>query len=200
MLYLSGTDCAVAREMPGVGFIAQPRSYGAQACLKYETFALDNGCFTATWAERPWLRWLEKMPRERALFAVVPDVVCDADSTYWRWQHWAPAVRELGFPTAYVLQNGQQDKWVPRDADWVFIGGDTKWKLGSEAAWLAMCAAHRGQKVHMGRANSLKRLRRAGEMHCDSADGTFLRYGPEVNGPRLAHFLSALPEPQLALA
>lgn len=201
MRYLSGVDCPAARELEGVGFINGPDSYGPDACKRYPYFALDNGCFTATWTETKWLRWLDRMPREGCLFAVVPDVVCNPWLTFERWCLYAQEVRDMGFPTAYVLQNGQQDDWVPPTANWVFIGGDTAWKTGTQAAWLTMRAHHRGQKVHMGRANSLKRLKRAQEMHCDTADGTFLRYAPTGNGPRLEAFLRNLPDnPQLALA
>jgi hypothetical protein len=33
----------------------------------------------------------------------------------------------------------------------------------------------------MGRVNSLKRLRIANSFGCDSADGTYLAFGPDIN-------------------
>lgn len=41
----------------------------------------------------------------------------------------------------------------------------------------------------MGRVNSLRRLRLAQAMGCDSADGTYLAYGPDRNLPRLLGWL-----------
>jgi len=40
--------------------------------------------------------------------------------------------------------------------------------------------------------NSLERLRAARSIGCDSADGTFLRFGPDVNWPRLSRWLNDL--------
>lgn len=202
MIYLSGADNPQCRELAQaypVGVIGNPdNSVGQQG--RYALVAADNGCFNAKWEETKWLRWLDKMPRS-SLFAVVPDVVGDWRSTYARWLMYADVVKNMGFKTAYVLQNGQPWEWVPVTADAVFIGGDTAWKLGVEAAYLTLEAQHRGQWVHMGRANSLKRLKRASEMHCDSCDGTFLKYGPKVNALRLEQWLLQLPrDTQLALA
>jgi hypothetical protein len=50
----------------------------------------------------------------------------------------------------------------------------TEWKLGAVARTLAAEARQRGKRVHMGRVNSLKRLRYAAAIGCDSADGTYL--------------------------
>ena len=203
MLYLSGVDGLAARALAvshGIGFIAQPRSYGPRWCAAYPCHALDNGCFRSSWAETPWLRWLDRFPRDGCLFAVVPDVVGDAAATLERWDRYADRVAAMGFRRAFVLQNGQERHEVP-PAEAVFIGGDTAWKLGEWAAWFTMHAAHRGQWVHMGRANSLRRLRRAAEMHCRSADGNFLAWAPDTNAQRLAYFLEHMPkEVQYALA
>jgi hypothetical protein len=65
------------------------------------------------------------------------------------------------------------------------IGGSTSWKLGPAAASLAAQARRLGKWVHMGRVNSLKRLRYAASIGCDSADGTYLAFGPERNLSRL---------------
>lgn len=44
----------------------------------------------------------------------------------------------------------------------------------------------------MGRVNSAKRLARAAEMGCDSADGTYLRFAPTANLVRLLGWLERL--------
>lgn len=103
------------------------------------------------------------------------------------------------------MQNGASADTVPWDAlDVVFLGGDTAWKLSTEALYIANAAQDRGVHVHMGRANSTKRFRRAIEMRCDTADGTFLKHGPkELMAARLRAMLddaSRLDGHQLALA
>lgn len=212
MKFLSGVNCPEAVELAnshGTGIIPQPDSYGPSVCALYPVHALDNGCVSVingapvpnpSWTPDRWRRWLDRMPRAGCLFAVVPDVVGDAEATLRCWEKYESVVAGMGFPRAFVLQNGQERHAVP-PAEAVFIGGDTAWKLGHMAAFLTLQAQHSGQHVHMGRANSLKRLRRAAEMHCDSADGTFLKFAPKINGPRLAAFLDGLPrDQQLALA
>ena len=67
----------------------------------------------------------------------------------------------------------------------LFIGGTTEWKLGRHARALVREAKQRGKHVHMGRVNSAKRYRYAEAIGCDSADGTFLTFGPDANLPRL---------------
>ena len=46
--------------------------------------------------------------------------------------------------------------------------------------------------AHKSRVNSLKRLRTAAAWDLDSVDGTFLAYGPAVNGERLRGFLDSV--------
>ena len=53
-------------------------------------------------------------------------------------------------------------------------------------------AKRRGKHVHMGRVNSLTRLRYADHIGCDSADGTYLVFGPDVNLPKLLDWLTAV--------
>lgn len=77
-----------------------------------------------------------------------------------------------------------------------FIGGSTAWKLGPHARRLVADAKRRGKWVHMGRVNSLKRFRYAAAIGCDSCDGTYLRFGPDINLPKVLSWgdsLDALP-------
>jgi hypothetical protein len=69
---------------------------------------------------------------------------------------------------------------VPWDEfDVLFIGGTTEWKESAHAARLAAEAKARGKGVHMGRVNGGRRYRYAADIGCDSADGTYLTYGPD---------------------
>jgi hypothetical protein len=46
-----------------------------------------------------------------------------------------------------------------------------------------------GKGTHMGRVNSNRRLQYAATIGCDSADGTYLAFGPDQNLPRLLWWL-----------
>jgi hypothetical protein len=102
-------------------------------------------------------------------------------------------IRAAGFPAALVAQDGLEDLPISwRSFDALFLGGTTHWKLGAAAARLAQQARRRGLWVHMGRVNSLRRLRYAQLIGCHSADGTFLAYGPDRNLPILLGWLRAV--------
>lgn len=82
---------------------------------------------------------------------------------------------------------------LPWDAfDVLFLAGSTQWKLGPIAERLAREAKARGKNVHMGRVNSRMRLGIAEWFGCDTADGTYLAYGPDKNLPRLLRWLDEL--------
>ena len=219
MIYLSGVSCpeaiALGEHYP-VGLMAQPRSgYSPETVGRYRFFAADNDCYTnqiepGSAAETRWLRWLDRMPRARCLFALAPDMAhhegkraaTPAQATLDLFEHYGERVRSMGFPVGFALQPGAEDMALPWDAfDAVFLGGDVEWKLSHHALYLVWTARDHGKyPVHLGRANSGRRLLRATEMQVDSVDGNFLRW-PRANAPRLARFFDNLPDnPQLALA
>jgi hypothetical protein len=74
----------------------------------------------------------------------------------------------------------------------MFLGGDTAWKCSDTARDVATEAQARGKWVHIGRVNSWRRLQLVADWPVDSVDGTYLKYGPEVNGRRLAGWLRRL--------
>jgi hypothetical protein len=143
----------------------------------------DNNAFGGDYPGDPaFLTWIYRRHQyaPRCRFIVAPDVVGDAFATLERSAPMLPVIRSMDFPVALVAQNGLEDLVVPWSSfDALFIGGDTQWKVGPAAAALAAEARARGKWVHMGRVNSLKRLRLARHMGCDSADGTLLAHGPD---------------------
>lgn len=211
MLYLATASTEPVRDAMRAGLlgvIAQPGSNSLDG-LDGLPWVADNGCFADDWEPERWLRWLTRQTAHTAscLFATVPDVVGDHQATLERWGEWAPRVEALGFPPAFVLQDGADPADVEAlDARAVFIGGDPRrhpeWKLGPEARAIATDARRRGLHVHMGRVNSRKRIRYALDF-CDTADGTYLKYGPRINLPRLLRFLrtahAEAAHPRLAL-
>lgn len=157
------------------------------------TWCADNGCFSDKWDEVSWWAYLVKNAHRAAscVFAVAPDVVGDAEATLAKSVPWMPMIRELGYPVAFVGQNGQERLPVPWDElDVLFIGGDDEWKLGPHARALVSEAKRRGKWVHMGRVNSLKRMQYAEWIGCDSADGTFIARGPDVNLPKMLRYIA----------
>jgi hypothetical protein len=145
----------------------------------------DNGCFGKGYpGDDKWWAWLQILPADRCEFAVAPDVVADAVATEARSVPWLAKIRSLGIPAAFVAQDGLENLTVPWDEfDVLFIGGSTEWKLGAHARRIVGEAKARDKRVHMGRVNSFQRLRYAQAIECDSADGTYIAFGPDVNLP-----------------
>jgi hypothetical protein len=217
MIYLSGQiGIVLARPRPGLGVMANPRSLrGGQTETVVRLgipWAADNDAFTR-FDEGRWLDWLETMPeaaRRLCLFAAAPDVVGDAAATLERSRPYLPVIRALGYPVAYVAQDGFDPALVPWDAiDWLFVGGAARaskgtpqrararalsleWKR-SELALAAIGAAkRRGKRVHVGRVNGGRMLRRFAVAGADSADGTKLVFGGEKNYAMVAAWLDGL--------
>ena len=182
-----------------LGCIITPDQYNANFPDEWDVIA-DNGCFSGRWTHDRWLRWLMDQPRS-IRFVVAPDVYHPDGrpahiETLDRWRTYGPLIERLGFTPAFVCQVGANAATVP-DAPVMFLGGTTEWKLG----WAAWEIAHLpGTWTHMGRVNSLRRLRAADAMGCDSADGTYLTFGPDINLPRLLGWLDRVhAEPALDL-
>lgn len=179
-----------------LGYIDTPRQGQYRALCAGAVWCADNGCFGKRFNEAFWWAWLMQRAAEdigSCAFATAPDVVGDAAATLERARPWLPKIRELGYRVAFVAQDGQEDLPVPWDEfDVLFIGGTTAWKLGPAARALAAQAKQRGMWVHGGRCNSLKRFRYMEAIGCDSADGTYLIFGPTVNLPKLLGWVSDL--------
>lgn len=185
--------------------------------LPHVAWCADNGCFTDKWTEADWWQFLldNAHRADSCVFATAPDVVGDAWATHLRSMPWLPKIRALGYPVAYVAQNGVRSSRLPWDHfDVLFLGGSleclpcgyvyseprrprrgepcpfchrrlTEWKLDETARALTFEAKRRGKHVHMGRVNSERRWRYADAIGVDSVDGTFLTFGADQNLPKL---------------
>lgn len=165
--------------------------------LPFWRWAADNGCYAQ--GERfnagDWLEWLARMRPHRAtcLFAVAPDVFGDWRATWERSAPYLPTIRQLGYPAAYVAQDGTPLDLLDRDDfDVLFIGGSNDWLTSESAYELAERAKQQGRWVHLGRVNTLRRLTGARVSQFDSADGTFVKFGPDRNLPVLYDWLDRL--------
>lgn len=202
VMYLTGvTNPKVTRQLTSAanrrqfGLLIQPDSYGHSAVAPFAVWAADNGCFAKgdAFDTEAWLAWLASIPpavRKTCAFATAPDVVGDAEATLARSMPWLRKIRALGYPAAFVAQDGSEQDMthlIPWDeCDVIFLGGSTEWKLDpNRAGRVAAEALRRGKRLHMGRVNSARRLRLAEAWGCHTVDGTFLAFGPDRNLPRL---------------
>jgi hypothetical protein len=199
VLYLgtpSGPDVRAAMSAGLIGCMTTPAQ--GNVIPDGAEYACDNGKFGKGWpGADAWFDWLtrtvDRYGAGRCLWAVAPDVPFDAAGTLAESLPWLARIRELGVPAAFAAQDGCDLLGMPWDAfDVLFIAGSTEWKTGPVAERLAREAKARGKSVHMGRVNSRQRLRTAEWFGCDSADGTYLAFGPETNLPKLTGWLNEL--------
>jgi hypothetical protein len=178
-LLISGSTVTVSRlasRSPNhLGHLLTPSNGNRESFLRTGLpFGVDNGAYSGfdPDAFRRMLSWLRNCT-ERCLWVVCPDVVGDAKATLTLFGQWHEEAAGAGAPVAFVGQDGAENVEIPweRFGCW-FIGGSTRWKLSQESADLAVEAKRRGKWVHMGRVNSLRRLRAAFDMGCDSVDGS----------------------------
>lgn len=76
----------------------------------------------------------------------------------------------------------------------------TEWKESRAAVRLMAEAIARGVPGHMGRLSSFRRMVQAALMGCFSADGTYVRFGPDKNLVRLLRWLAEVNGNQLPLS
>lgn len=179
ILLVSGSTRTVARLATvwpaSLGHMLTPANRNSPEALLATglPWCADNGCFGGLdeAAYRRMLRRVAGLPR--CLFVVVPDVVADARGTLALWRRWRDEVALAGHPLAFVGQDGAEDLEVPwpEMGAW-FVGGSTRWKLSAASEDLCREASRQGKWVHMGRVNSLRRMRDAHAMGCDSIDGS----------------------------
>ncbi|MEU8952028.1 hypothetical protein [Streptomyces sp. NPDC048489] len=200
MLYLATPSGAEVRAAMQAGLLACMTTPAQGNVIPADAlYACDNGKFGKGWpGAAAWFAWLtatvERYGRERCLWAVAPDVPMDATATLAESLPWLEEIRALGIPATFAAQDGsEQAGLIPWHAiDVLFLAGSTEWKTSPAAHRLAHEARVRGLRVHMGRVNSRRRLRRADAFGCTTADGTYLAFGPDTNLPRLLAWLNEL--------
>lgn len=211
---------AAARRQPRLGMLAQPGNALHRRSTHFTSWGIDCGVFGKAarghaWTLRDTEDYLAYLRTVTSLvdtatvaFAVTPDVlrfvegvpIGDAVATWELSKPVFPLIRGLGLPAALVAQDGILDtpvEWELFDA--LFIGGSDQMKLGPEGAEIARQAKAAGKWVHMGRVNSKKRLAYAASIGCDSADGTFIGFGPMKNLPKVLAWLEATATPAPAV-
>jgi hypothetical protein len=178
MLLVSGATKTVSRiQDPRLGVLLRPGNGNLPGARPW---AVDNGAF-AGFDEPAFVALLERVHgAPGCLWVVAPDVVADAPATLALFDAWAPRIRALGFPLAFVAQDGLARAAVPWEGfDCLFLGGSTAYKLSGELMELALEAKQRGKLVHMGRVNTLRRMTYAHMLGADSIDGTSFSRFPD---------------------
>lgn len=166
--------------------LAAPNMRGVPvAIVRGEQWAGDLGCLNGPeWVKRcdvekarAWLFETMARHRRQCLFVTVPDVVGDAEATLATFIQLRP--RFLGWPLAYVAQDGSESLPFPHGARAVFIGGSTEWKLSAAATEVIQRAVANRLHVHIGRVNWWKRyshFRCLPHSETFTCDGTRQRY------------------------
>ncbi|RSU61411.1 hypothetical protein [Sphingobium yanoikuyae] len=171
----------------------------AKGPLRPERFryALDNGAWTAFQQGEPFdVPAFEKavaLLGPGADWIVLPDIVAGGLASLRFSLDWLDALRnrpELrGARYLLAVQNGMEPPHVAPIVGpevGIFVGGDTPWKLATMAAWTRL-AHERGAICHVGRVNTVRRIRLCAAAGADSFDGS-----------GVSRFASALPPLDLA--
>lgn len=136
---------------------------------------LDNDAFNGNFDLRKWLKFLltHEQYKSTCIGVTIPDIVGDAIETLRNFSRYFRIVSDLGYPVAFVSQDGITPEITPWDHfATLFIGGTNGHKLGPEAVYMIGEAKHLGKWVHIGRVNSESRLKSF--WMADSVDGTQL--------------------------
>lgn len=158
---------------PHLGRLVQPRHYSSieRTAAGGIPWAADNDCYQGLDA-KAFGKMLDRIANlPGCLFVTCPDVVANHLETTRLWLEWRQRIADTtNLPVAFVLQDGCRE--VPDDADAVFIGGSTEFKMGPDAERLVATARASNRHVHMGRVNTDRRIRYAAAIGCDSIDGS----------------------------
>ena len=158
-------------------------------------WALDNGCFKE-YLPRLIMRELERWQGlEGCLFAVLPDVVAKHDESYLLSMEWLDTFHRLGYPPAFVIQDGCTVDKVPfSEIAAVFIGGTDDYKKSANVKRICQAAKARGLWLHQGRVGGRDRLKESRDwLHCDSGDSTGYSIHPPKIKEDLAYFANRQP-------
>lgn len=142
-------------------------------------YALDNGAWGAHQAGRSFSATAFKKLVEKhgggADFVIVPDIVAGGSASLEFSRSWLPYLRPMR-RLLLPVQDGMDAREVGSLlTDWrelgLFLGGSTEYKLRTMYGW-GMVAHSAGRYYHVGRVNSVRRIRLAHEAGANSVDGS----------------------------
>ncbi len=171
----------------------------ARGPLRTERFryALDNGAWTAFQQGKPFdVPAFDKavaLLGQGADWIVLPDIVAGGPASLRLSLDWLDTLRGRpdlhGAQYLLAVQNGMEPEQIASLVGpeiGIFVGGDTPWKLATMTTW-ARLAHERGALCHVGRVNTVRRIRLCAAAGADSFDGS-----------GVSRFASALPPLDLA--
>ena len=136
-------------------------------------YGLDNGCFKR-FESATWRRLLAEAKQQDKVdqpkFVCAPDIVGDARRTLELFDMFHDEIKPL--PVCLVLQDGIGNfsiDWNRVDA--VFVGGSDAFKISTEAINACKVAKMLGKWVHVGRVNTVERVKNWIGL-ADSIDGS----------------------------
>lgn len=141
--------------------------------------AADNGAWGAFQKGEPFneKRFQQHVERCGALsdFVVIPDIVAGGLKSLDFSVSWLSRLRHLKC-LLLPVQDGMEVRDVApvlrqNRSIGIFLGGSTEWKLKTMFQW-GVVAATLDRHYHVGRVNSMRRIRLCAEAGADSFDGT----------------------------
>lgn len=141
--------------------------------------AVDNGAWKAFQQNQPFdeAAFSSLMDRHGSCadFVVIPDIVAGGMRSLDFSLTWAPKMSHLR-KILLPVQDGMDVFTVSavlreNPTMGIFLGGSTEWKLKTMLSW-GVLAAVIGRHYHVGRVNTMRRIRLAHEAGADSFDGT----------------------------
>ena len=151
----------------------------ARGVLRTEGFAyaLDNGAWTAFQRQEPFdvdaFQKAVDLLGRGSDWLVLPDIVAGGAASLDMTLTWLPKLRGLT-SLLIAVQDGmcEADIALLLASDvGVFVGGSTEWKIATMRRWAALARAH-GAYCHVGRVNTIRRIRLCQDAGVDSFDGT----------------------------
>jgi len=140
-------------------------------------YALDNGAWWAHQQQQPFdnaafVNCVERLGAG-ADWIVAPDIVGGGEASLDKSLQWTEYLSRFRL----VLLAVQDGMTVDMVRPWlspkvgIFIGGTTEWKLASMFAWASL-ARSRGAYCHVGRVNTVVRIRQCAAAGVNSFDGS----------------------------
>lgn len=132
----------------------------------------DNGAFAKSkpFTDHNYQRHIEYCAKVGVNWLTAPDCVGNSVETNRLFRVWLDRLQCV--PIAYVLQDGIKIDEIPfNECVCVFLGGSTEFKLSDYALKLCYTAKERGKMVHIGRVNTIKRIKHF-EGIADTIDGS----------------------------
>jgi len=139
-------------------------------------FAIDNGAYGFHLRNLPFddAKFLKILDKYGHLsdFVCIPDKVGDADETFRLFDEWHARLSD--YKCLFVVQDGMAEAQVEALlplVEGIFIGGTTEWKLKTIPQWSDF-AKRNNKTIHVGRVNTIKRIKFCRLHGVDSIDGS----------------------------